>query len=490
MMFFSRIKELFIDTEIVASESLSTVESSFCIHRSKLPEIKELISICSSIPSRDKLEFYLEDYGSEVVVIRNTEWDEEAISLFINDIAPDDEIKITIQIDKTVSGNKYSIYDYHSFVDDLNRRSIIEVIQWFSGILKSYSFIRFEVFDCDVSFSTRTMAFASDSNADFFALIDRNERLMSCRDTAFFYNMDRYELIPDDFIIQGINRAGDELLPLFGKVATILSLLYVVSSSTINNDGVSLQINGQRTLKSSLAFAEIVKNEKWISLYNWIYDGGNATDKMLIANNVMSLYCKYDNFLNTDDVMFEAIKTNYRLYLRDNVTQYLGMKRDISKFIQDIVSQVSDYALSIFSKFKNNLIAMAGFLFTVVLSQIGSQQGWKNIFTKDAVWLFELFLMGSVVYLIVCLTESIYQIKKVKKGYEELKANYKDDLSQFEIEEAFQNDELFKKVNRTASWGIGIGSVIWGILLVVLIVIIELFTTYHGLIFWLWNKIK
>ena len=48
----------------------------------------------------------------------------------------------------------------------------------------------------------------------------------------------------------------------------------------------------------AVAFDEIVKNEKWISLYNWIYDGGNATDKMLIANNVMSLYCKYDNFFN------------------------------------------------------------------------------------------------------------------------------------------------------------------------------------------------
>lgn len=302
--------------------------------------------------------------------------------------------------------------------------------------------------------------------------------------------MDKYELIPDDFVIMGIKRSGDELVPLFDKMATVLSLLYVVSSSTINSDGINLQINGQRTLKSSLAFEGVVKNEKWISTYDWIYDGGNATDKMLIANNVMSLYCKYDNFLNTDDVMFEAIKTNYRLYLRNNVTQYLDMKRDISKFIQDIVSQVSDYALSILSKFKNNLIAMAGFLFTVVLAQLGSQQSFKDVFNKDAIWLFEFFLFGSVGYLIVCLIESLYQMRKIKEGYEELKNNYKDVLSAFEIEETFQKDKLFKNTKKTAYLGIIIGSVIWGVLLASGIFIIEFLTANRGLVFWLLSKIK
>lgn len=100
---------------------------------------------------------------------------------------------------------------------------------------------------------------------------------------------------------------------------------------------------------------------------------------MLIAHNVMSLYCKYESFLNIDETMFDAIKTNYNLYLRTNVSQYLDMKRDIGKFIQNIVTQVSDYALSILSKFKANLIALFVFLFTVVLTNIGNKQNWGDI---------------------------------------------------------------------------------------------------------------
>ena len=489
-MFFASLKELFKDTDIHIKESMSTVETSFSVYRSQITNLDELIAICSSIPNRDQLEFNMEDCSRYIVTIRNVGTNEKELFEFIDKTFPDDEINITIQIDKNVSGNKFSIYDYTSFANDLVNRSFLEIMEWFSSLLKARSELFFEVFDYDISLSTRTIAFESSGNAAFSPSVDRNERIALCRDLALFYNMDRYELIPDDFIVGGIRRAGDELVPLFDKMSTVLSLLYVVSSSTINSEGINLQINGQRTLKSSLAFEDVVKNEKWISTYDWIYDKGNTTDKMLIANNVMSLYCKYDSFLNTDDVMFEAIKTNYRLYLRKNVTQYLDMKRDISKFIQGIVSQVSDYALSIFSKFKNNLIAMAGFLFTVVLAQLGSQQSFKNIFTRDAIWLFEFFLLGSVGYLFVCLIESLYQIDKIKKGYEDLKNNYKDILSSVEIEEAFQEDKPFRKTKKTAYVGIILWSLVWSGLLTLGIAIIEFLTANRGLGFWLWNKIK
>ena len=159
--------------------------------------------------------------------------------------------------------------------------------------------------------------------------------------------MNTYEIIPDDFIFEGIMRAGERLKSLFGKLATILSLIYVVSYSSIDEYSVNLQINGQRTTSQTRPLNSIEENDKWISIYNWIFTDGNPTDKMLIAHNVMSLYCKYESFLNIDETMFDAIKTNYNLYLRTNVSQYLDMKRDIGKFIQNIVTQVSDYALSI-----------------------------------------------------------------------------------------------------------------------------------------------
>ena len=105
----------------------------------------------------------------------------------------------------------------------------------------------------------------------------------------------------------------------------------------------------------------------------WVYTDGNPTDKALIAHNVISLHCKFAALLNLDNVVFEAIKTNYNLYLQNNVNQYLDMKRDIAKFIQNVVTQVGDYAVAILEKFKTNLIAIFGLLFTVVLTK-----NWEN----------------------------------------------------------------------------------------------------------------
>ena len=80
-------------------------------------------------------------------------------------------------------------------------------------------------------------------------------------------------------------------------------------------------------------------------------------------------------------------------------------------------------------------------------------------------------------------------MRKIKEGYEELKNNYKDVLSAFEIEETFQKDKLFKNT-KTAYLGIIIGSVIWGVLLASGIFIIEFLTANRGLVFWLLSKIK
>ena len=349
--------------------------------------------------------------------------------------------------------------------------------------------LKFEVFDYDISFSTRTIAFESSESAIFTPKIDRSQRLCACRDTAYFYNMDTLEVLPDDFIIEGVMRAGDCLRPLFSKLATILSLVYVANSSSINDKTLSIQINGHRIANYELPLDSIRENEKWQNIYTWIYTDGNPTDKALISHNVISLHCKFVALLEFDSAVFEAIKTNYNLYLRNNVQQYLDMKRDIAKFIQNVVARVGDYAVAILEKFKGNLIAIFGFLFTVVLTKIGGAQKWDEIFSRHTIYLIEIFVFGSLVYMFICLSEIGYKLKKARQGYIQLKENYKDVLTEVEIKEAFNDDKLLHDTERSAKHGMIRWSIAWGLLLVATIVIIEVFTTSKGLIVWMLNKI-
>ena len=482
---FSRVFQ--VDTLNIA-ERLNTVEASVSIEFQTLPSAEAICSLCKLVPTRDSLRLTLKNDSEDMVCVKNQQDHKPNFSNLISGLSPQDNIDIKIQIDKNVSNGKFSIYDFTSFSEDLVHRSVLEVLKWFSELLCRERMLKFEVFDYDISFSTRTMAFESSENAIFNPKINRNQRLRACKDTAYFYNMNTFEVVPDDFIIEGVMRSGDCLRPLFGKLATILSLVYVANSASINDKSLNLQVSGQRTVSYELQIDNIREDEKWQNIYTWIYTDGNPTDKALISHNIISLHCKFATLLDIDSAVFEAIKTNYNLYLRNNVNQYLDMKRDIAKFIQNVVAQVGDYAVSILEKFKANLIAIFGFLFTVVLTKIGGTQKWDEIFTRHTIYLIEVFVLGSLVYMVICFFEIRFKFKKTKQGYIKLKKNYQEVLSEAEIKEAFNDDKLLHDTECSVKKGMLGWSITWALLLIAIIVIIEVFTTNHGLIVWLWNK--
>lgn len=489
MKLFSEIRDMFQCIGIQISERLDTTEASFSITYAALPTVKIFDEILGIIPNRDIMTLSLINDSGDILQFTNHQTEPVNYDTLINGLDSEDNIDVRIQINKNVSDGKFSIYDYDSFVKDLLARSSLEVMQWFSSRLFDQESLMFEVFDYDISFSTRTMAFESSIDATFRPMVGRKQRLSACKDTACFYNMNTFELIPDDFIIQGVVRANNHLHELFGKLATILSLVYISSSASISENAINIQINGQRTISYDLLITDVNEDNKWQNIYTWIFTDGNPTDKALIAHNVISLHCKFEALLNLDNTVFEAIKTNYNLYLRNNVNQYLDMKRDIAKFIQDVVAQVGDYAVAILGKFKNNLLAIFGFLFTVVLTRIGSTQKWEDIFTRHTVYLFEAFIGGSLVYLSICFFETRFKLMKTKKAYDALKENYKDVLSEAELNEAFKEDKLLLDTEKTTKRGMIGWSIVWGTLLILTIIVIECFTANHGLIAWLWSKL-
>ncbi len=490
MEMLSIIKNAFHLDELNVSERLSTVEVSFVIEYQAFPSIETIQFFLTSVPQRDILTLTCSVDSGEIICVTNHQVETLDFSTFTNDLESEDNITIRIQIDKAVVAEKFSIYDFSAFADDLLQRPVLEILCWFSERLRAQNCLKFEVFDYDVSFSTRTIAFESSENATFRPKIDRIQRVTSCRDMACFYNMSTIEVVPDDFIIEGVMRSGDCLRPLFGKMATILSLAYVATSASVNDRILNVQISGQRTNSYELPMQAIQEDEKWLNIYSWIFTDGNPTDKALIARNVISLHCKYHSILELDGTVFEAIKSNYSLYLRDNVVQYLDMKRDIAKFIQNIVAQVGDYAMSILAKFKTNLIAIFGFLFTVVLTRVGSTQKWLEIFTRDTMYIIEIFLCGSLIYLFICIYEIRFKLKKAEEGYNELKKNYESVLSNLELKEAFNDDKLLHDTKKNSRHGIIGWSVAWGGILVSIIIIIEVFTKNHGIFAWIWNKIS
>ena len=124
-------------------------------------------------------------------------------------------------------------------------------------------------------------------------------------------------------------------------------------------------------------------------------------------------------------------------------------------------------------KFKTNLIAIFGFLFTVIIANIVSDQPLDNIFTRDITAILELVLAGSVVYLIISFKQSQYQMKKVYDSYEELKKSYDQILTDDDIKESFQDDKIIMDMKKTVSKSQKMYLSIWVCFLVILLVCLE-----------------
>lgn len=490
MKLFSKFSELFPHSLPQIVERRDTVEATYKhseVMQINAADIEEIFSLC---PKRDLMALMFNN--DDEVIFSITSKTVENVDLFTTLLddsgCPYEYNELKVQIDKTILDNHFSIFNLESFAKDLLVQPLNEILRWFSIKLEGRDFLIFDVFDSDISFSTGTMAFITNPNSSFSASLSRNKRLLLCQESSFFHNMSTYKLIPEDFMIKGIGQKNNPFKNLFDGISTLLAIIYSSSSSLISDSSFTVQISGHRTTSYTSSFDKIVFNKNWIGLYEWIYTDGNTTDKSIIAHNILSLHCKYSDLLNINETVNESIKSSYRLYLRNNATQYLELKKSISEFIRDVVAKVGDSATIILSQFKTNLLAIFVFLFTVILTKVGATQNWGVIFSRDTIYIIELVLMGSVFHMFFCYFEAKYKLNKTINAYYDLKNNYNELLSELEIREAFGDDQLLQKTKKSTQKGINLWSIMWGLILVAAIIIIECLTTNRGVIFWLINK--
>lgn len=459
-------------TDLREDERRKVYTAYFSFQSARTFEYSEWMDIIREIPARDEIRIFLESENEDSFIMhRHTP--EEEYRAFIEETLEDEMIFAKIEINKNLSAGHFSIYRFQKFAEDITSLPTQEILKVFSMFLnETETNIVFELFDSINIFYTKTMFFLPLGNSEILCSFNRKQRLLECRDTSCFYNQDAYELLPDDFKIE-VGYEGNPFKDLFLKMETVLAASLIASNAMIQEGQMKLQIMGQRSVEYTCRLNEVNGNPVLYKIYDWIYSGGSSIDKAIIARNIICLHCKYEPLLSLDIKVLSSIQSNYNLYLKDNVAQYLELKNKVAEFISDIVSRTGEYATELLDKFKANMIAVFGFLFSVVIADIVSDQPLDNIFTKDITVILELILAGSVVYLIICYGQSKYQIKKVYDSYENLKKIYDGILTEDDIRECFQNDCLIQDMKKTIGRSEKIYLFLWITFLVALFVIVE-----------------
>lgn len=477
MNYIASITTLFQCSSHWLSERTKILDVDFDFAVTSLPEYEQIAKLIKSFPKRDIVVLSLINENDDLFYISSQDpSSQQKFDAFKTDCEYSEQLSAKISINKNVQDGKISIYDFSSFAQGLCDLSLEGLLFTFSALLSEADQLTFEVFDREILFKTKTMLFSSAPQKVVFESFDRKHRLSTCSETTHFYDQVRYQLLPDDFQID-INFEDNPLSEIFDRLVNILSLIYLSSSASFNHEVLEIHITGQRTLEFQYHCSSIAANPELYKIYNWIYTDGNATDKALIARNILCLHCRFSDIQKIDGKTFASIQSNYNLYLKDNVSQYIQLTNKLAEFISEVVSKTGDYAISVLEKFKTNVVAIFGFLFTVILANIVSDKPLDNIFTRDITLILEAVLLGSVAYLVVCILETKYKVQKIQDSYKALKDQYSSLLTPDDLARAFDNDQLITKMTAEVNKGIIGYALLWGVFILVAFAAVEIIST-------------
>lgn len=472
--YITAIMSLFQGSDHRISERSKILDVEFNYSVGSFPQYSQLVDLIHSFPQRDNIVISLTNENDDLFYLSSQDFSsQQKYDSYQRDCEYSEQMSAKISINKNVKNGVISIYDFSSFAQELSELPLESLLSSFSALLSESNQLIFEVFDKEILFKTKTMMFSSATQEVVLDPFDREHRINVCSETTHFYEQAIYQVLPDDFHIE-INFEGNPLSEIFDKITHILSLIYLSSSASLNHEILEIQVTGQRTLEFQCQCATAIPNPELYKIYNWIYTGGNSTDKALIARNILCLHCRFSDIQKIDGKTFASIQSNYNLYLKDNVSQYIQLTNKLAEFISEEVAKTGDYAISMLEKFKANLLAIFGFLFTVVLANIVSDSPLDNILTHDVTFILEAVLFGSAIYLVVCVFETKYKMRRVYDSYNALKKNYSSVLTPEDINLAFDEDHLITEMRNEVTKGMRRYTCLWGIFILVSFLAIEI----------------
>ena len=285
------------------------------------------------------------------------------------------------------------------------------------------------------------------------------KKINSLIDNINFNGNIRINVLPEDFNI--IKYYGEDAIKNFDKARNILSIIYIADSSQFNDNTLCFSILGKKFEDNTF------NNDIYFKLYEWIFENENFYEKLILTKNLISETNKID------ESILGIIHNNYRILQRRNIDKYFELKKDVAANIIENSEGFANVERNILNIFSKNIIGFFSFVFTIVIVNATTVNKLDNIFTTDILVILYILFIASLIFLFFTIKQCMRELQRITNTYQKLKSNYIDVFRQ-EIDELF-DDGSFEDQKNKAKKNISIYSAIWGILIILCFLIIEIF---------------
>lgn len=257
----------------------------------------------------------------------------------------------------------------------------------------------------------------------------------------------KINFVPDQFLLTA-DKEDDfqEFEQLINKIQLFLSIKSISNFTEINGDQINFRIVGTKLIEGYFNFKNenvYDKDKNIFKIYKWIYSSDNIDERLEISRHVLTLYYDGDSLLNNSSMFLPSIKSNFEIYLKDNVDRYIDVLNNVVVLLKDLNKEVTNYSNELVTKFKTNFIGFFSFFVTTILFNILSEQKLDNIFTKDITMITFAFLCISICFLGMSILELNSNKARIEKNYEADKNYYTLLLNKDDVERIFNYDKNF-----------------------------------------------
>lgn len=421
------------------TETLTFVTVRWAIAGESNLQVQAAIDNLQLIASRDTYELIIEAGESQLSINNEEEFDKASIQIFLSDTSDTEERIFNLKIKKVVSEKKISIYFTGHFVAYLASGPLTNVLETFADIFEDS--LHFQVFEQITPFNTSSISFSNDENpAALTKLGSREEKLDALRDNANVAGLPT-QMLPSDFFL--IKKSDlSEFNDFFDGTSAIFSLAYLANSSELREDNkFSYKIYGYKAvICNNVSLSEVAPFAKNLAqIYSWAYEGGSIVDKLGLVRNVLSIHLNEAGALKIDNFVWEAIRSNYQIYLKGNIQSYLEVKNKLSELLFDSVARTSKLTDDVLDSLKNNIFVIVTFLVTVVVINGLKDSSFTSIFSTPYLLIAFFLAACSWFWMRMIREDTLFRHQGATDGMKEvLHSNYDKFLMPSEIDASLQ----------------------------------------------------
>lgn len=452
-------------------EAVSELIAEYETRIENLPNPEILSEFMSSFPEKDDVTLTFESIETWTYNLNsNIDWVESYEKFVFEDNNLDDEVQVKLVIKKEIVDN-ISVYCFDKVVEFFGEKSTRELITLFSNLMAGKNSLRFNVIDKELNIFTKTIAFTNKEKAWSVETFDRKQALNRCEKASLFLNRTEIGLLPQDFyILETDISENTNLVGVFKRLETIFDYIYIANNSYLTNEKLVVQFSPADNA-FDFVLDDIQSNSNWRRIYEWVFDSDTAIERASIARNIISINCKTtEHFVDITERIVDSIKSNYVIYQKSSVEQYLDAKKSIANSIVETSRQIQEMIYDIASGFSKNLIAVIMFFISIILTD---SMDWEDLIHKgipqDIVYMAYFFAGASIFYLLITIFTTYRKWKYCAESHNQLKECYEDILDRNDINQAFSNDKLMKDSKKRLILDAIIISLAWGFFLIFMV---------------------